>query len=59
MTNPNPSPIGIGFGFVLFGTGGKIGFKQKPSIYAGFAVQKSVHILEKQQNPYQNRRLDL
>lgn len=42
-----------------FGTGGKIGFKQKPSIYAGFAVQKSVHILEKQQNPYQNRRLDL
>lgn len=53
MTNPNPSPIGLGFGFVLFGTGGKIGFKQKPSIYAGFAVQKSVRILEKQQNPYQ------
>ena len=32
----------------IFGTGGKIGFKQKPSIYAGFAVQKSVRILEKQ-----------
>ena len=52
MNNTNENPPSYENGF-SFGAGGKIGFKQKPSNYAGFAVQKSVHILEKQQNPYQ------